>query len=51
MGKVVHLLEIFKIIFYFNFLELGKNKFGSIKIWENLTIFEPFEILKRFKLF
>jgi hypothetical protein len=32
MEKIVHLFETFKTIFYFNFLELGEVKFGSIKI-------------------
>jgi hypothetical protein len=43
MDKLVHLFEIFKTIFYFKFLELGKVKFGSIKIWKNVNIFKPFE--------
>jgi hypothetical protein len=47
MEKVVHIFEIFKIIFYFKFLELRKIKFGSIKVWKNLNIFKLFEILKR----
>jgi hypothetical protein len=51
MEKDVHLFEIFKLIIYFNFLELGKVKFGSIKVWKYLNIFEPFEFLKRFKPF
>jgi hypothetical protein len=32
MDKVVHLFEIFKTIFYFKFLELGKANFRSIKV-------------------
>jgi hypothetical protein len=32
MRKVVHLLDIFKTIFYLKFLELGKIKFRSIKV-------------------
>jgi hypothetical protein len=43
MDKVVHIFEIFKTIFYFNFLELKKVPFGSVKIWKNWNIFEPFE--------
>jgi hypothetical protein len=32
MEKVVHLSKIFKTIFYFNFLELGKDLLGAIKV-------------------
>jgi hypothetical protein len=32
MEKVVDLLEIFKTILYFSFLELGKGIFGSVKV-------------------
>jgi hypothetical protein len=32
MENVVHLFEIFKSIFYFKFLELGKVIFGLVKI-------------------
>jgi hypothetical protein len=46
MDKDVHLLDIFKTIFYFKFLEPGKVKFGSIKIWRNLNVFKPFEIFE-----
>jgi hypothetical protein len=51
MEKVVHPFKISKTIFYFKFLELEKVKFGSIKVWKNLNIFELFEFLKRFKPF
>jgi hypothetical protein len=51
MEKVVHLLKIFKNLFYFKFLEFEKVKFGSIKVWKILNIFKPFEILKWFKPF
>jgi hypothetical protein len=43
MEKIVHIFEIFETIFYFKFLELGKIKFGSIKVWENLNVFKLFE--------
>jgi hypothetical protein len=43
MEKVVQFFEIFKTIFYFKFVDLEKVKFGSIKVWKNLNIFEPFE--------
>jgi hypothetical protein len=43
MEKVVHLFEIFKTIFYFKFLELWNVKFGVVKIWKSLNVFEPFE--------
>jgi hypothetical protein len=43
MDKVVHLFEIFKFIFYYKFIDLGKVKIGSIKIWRNLNVFKPFE--------
>jgi hypothetical protein len=46
MDKVVHLFEIFKTIFYFKFLDLGKAKFGSIKVCKNLNVFKQFEIFK-----
>jgi hypothetical protein len=39
MEKVVHLFKIFKIIFYSKFLELGKVKFRSVKVWKNLNVF------------
>jgi hypothetical protein len=29
---VVHLSEIFKTIFYFKFLELGKGLLGAVKV-------------------
>jgi hypothetical protein len=32
MKKVVHIFEIFKTIFYFKFLDLGKVPFGSVKV-------------------
>jgi hypothetical protein len=51
MENVVHLFEIFKTIFYLKFLELWKVKFGAVKIWKSLNVFEPFEFWKRFKLF
>jgi hypothetical protein len=41
--KVVYPFEMFKTIFYFNFLELDKVPFGSVKILKSLTIFEPFK--------
>jgi hypothetical protein len=40
MDKVVHLSEIFKTIFYFKFLELGKGILGAVKVWSNLKSFE-----------
>jgi hypothetical protein len=46
MEKVVHLFEIFKSIFYSKFLDLKKVKFGSVKFWKSLNIFEPFEFEK-----
>jgi hypothetical protein len=51
MENVVHLFDIFKTIFYLKILELRKVNFGLIKIWKNLNIFKPFEILKWFKQF
>jgi hypothetical protein len=32
MDKVVHLFEIFKIIFYFKFFWLGKILVGAVKV-------------------
>jgi hypothetical protein len=32
MDKIVHICEIFKKIFYFKFLELGKAIFGSVEV-------------------
>jgi hypothetical protein len=32
MEKVVHLFEIFKTIFHFKFLEIGKGILGTVKI-------------------
>jgi hypothetical protein len=32
MEKVVHLSKIFKTIFYFKFLELGKGLLGAVKV-------------------
>jgi hypothetical protein len=43
MDKVVHFFKSFKTIFYFKNLELGKVKFGPIKVWKNLDVFVPFE--------
>jgi hypothetical protein len=43
MEKVVHIFDIFKDIFYFKFLELGKVKFGSTKVWKNWNVFKLFE--------
>jgi hypothetical protein len=44
MDKVVHIFVIFKTITYFKFLELGRVKFQSTKVWRNLNVFKPFEI-------
>jgi hypothetical protein len=51
MEKVVHVFEICKTIFYLKNLELGKAKFGSVKLWKSLNVFEPFEYWERFKPF
>jgi hypothetical protein len=40
MEKIVHLFDIFKTIFYYNFLEHRKFKFGSVKVWKKLNVFE-----------
>jgi hypothetical protein len=37
MEKVVHLFDIFKKIFYFKFLKLGKVLFGWVKVWIDLN--------------
>jgi hypothetical protein len=41
--KVVPLIKFLKTIFYFQFFELQKVVFGSVKILKNLNLFESFE--------
>jgi hypothetical protein len=38
MEKVVHLSEIFKNIFHFKFLELGKGILGAVKSLKQFEI-------------
>jgi hypothetical protein len=44
MKKVVHLFETFKTIIYFNFSELGKVLFWSVKVWKYVNRFEPLNL-------